>query len=52
MEKIRHLCQPGCEVTEEDVKRVHSELERTFKMFYLRQQMRGKLKEHRDEYFV
>lgn len=37
MDKIRHLCEMRGSVRDEDVKAVHSELERTFKMFYLKQ---------------
>lgn len=52
LDKIRVNCQSSQKVGQESVDKMYSELNRAFRMFYLQQQMTGKLKEHKDDYFV
>lgn len=52
MDKVRECCKSDDGLDQETVRKVYSDLHRAFKMFFLQQQMTGKLKEQKDDYFV
>jgi hypothetical protein len=52
MDKVRECCKSDDDLEQDTVRKVYSDLQRAFKMFFLQQQMTGKLKEQKDDYFV
>jgi len=52
MDKVKEYCQASQSVNEDQVKKMYADLNRCFRMFYLQQQMKGMLKDHKEDYFV
>ena len=52
MSKIRTLCHSREPVDISKVNSVFDELGRTIKMFFLKQKMKGMVKEYKEDYFV
>lgn len=53
IDKVRNYCT-GVGVAQETsgIETLYADLNRAFRMFYLKQQMLGKLKKHKEDYFV
>lgn len=52
LDLLRASCESSTKIDEGAVTSLYSSLERSFRMFYLKQQMLGNLKERKEDYFV
>lgn len=52
MLKIRNACLSTKATSPDTVDAIYNELERAFRMFYLQQQMKGLLREFKEDHFI